>query len=78
MSGLIRSVLNVFIAIEFQIEHHLFPTMPRCNLSTCMLLVKEFCRENNLPYMVNNYFEGYAMNLKQLENIAHLAHSEAS
>ncbi|KJH47188.1 stearoyl-CoA 9-desaturase [Dictyocaulus viviparus] len=58
--------------LNYQIEHHLFPTMPRCNLRTCMFLVKEFCRENNLPYLVNDYFEGYAMNLKQLENIADL------
>ncbi|XGW32123.1 hypothetical protein V3C99_010365 [Haemonchus contortus] len=64
--------------LNYQIEHHLFPTMPRCNLNTCMRLVKEFCRENNLPYLVNDYFEGYALNLKQLENIAHLSKTKAN
>ncbi|PIO73923.1 hypothetical protein TELCIR_04090 [Teladorsagia circumcincta] len=65
-------------ALTEQIEHHLFPTMPRCNLNTCMRLVKEFCRENNLPYLVNDYFEGYALNLKQLENIARLSRAKAA
>uniref|UniRef100_A0A158QLE0 FA_desaturase domain-containing protein n=1 Tax=Haemonchus placei TaxID=6290 RepID=A0A158QLE0_HAEPC len=64
--------------LNYQIEHHLFPTMPRCNLNTCMRLVKEFCRENNLPYLVNDYFEGYALNLKQLENIARLSKAKAN
>ncbi|KAK6032185.1 hypothetical protein OSTOST_01639, partial [Ostertagia ostertagi] len=63
---------------QASIEHHLFPTMPRCNLNTCMRLVKEFCRENNLPYLVNDYFEGYALNLKQLENIARLSRTKAN
>ncbi|CAJ0601473.1 unnamed protein product [Cylicocyclus nassatus] len=64
--------------LNYQIEHHLFPTMPRCNLNTCMKLVKEFCRENNLPYLVNDYFDGYALNLKQLENIARLTHTKSN
>ncbi|KIH69082.1 stearoyl-CoA 9-desaturase [Ancylostoma duodenale] len=64
--------------LNYQIEHHLFPTMPRCNLNTCMKMVKEFCKENNLPYLVNDYFEGYALNLKQLENIAHMITSKAN
>ncbi|CAB3409512.1 unnamed protein product [Caenorhabditis bovis] len=59
--------------LNYQIEHHLFPTMPRCNLNECMKYVKEFCKENNLPYLVNDYFEGYALNLQQLKNMADVA-----
>lgn len=58
--------------LNFQIEHHLFPTMPRCNLGKCSMLVRDFCAENGLPYMVDGYWAGYQLNLKQLENVANL------
>lgn len=38
-----------------------------------MPLVKEFCMENNLPYMVNGYFEGWFMEIQQMAAIAKLA-----
>lgn len=63
--------------LNYQIEHHLFPTMPRCNLSKSVRYVKEFCAENNLPYLVNDYFEGYALNLKQLKNISDVVTKQA-
>ncbi|CAI5449813.1 unnamed protein product [Caenorhabditis angaria] len=59
--------------LNYQIEHHLFPTMPRHNLNTVMPMVKEFCRENDLPYMVDDYFTGYQKELHQFENIAKIA-----
>ncbi|PAV81456.1 hypothetical protein WR25_22276 [Diploscapter pachys] len=59
--------------LNFQIEHHLFPTMPRCNLGKCSMLVRDFCKENGLPYMVDGYWAGYQLNLKQLENVANLS-----
>uniref|UniRef100_A0A183FM47 FA_desaturase domain-containing protein n=1 Tax=Heligmosomoides polygyrus TaxID=6339 RepID=A0A183FM47_HELPZ len=68
----------VWGGLNYQIEHHLFPTMPRCNLNKCMKLVKEFCRENDLPYLVDDFFAGYALNLKQLENIAVLAKAKTN
>ncbi|GMS95011.1 hypothetical protein PENTCL1PPCAC_17186, partial [Pristionchus entomophagus] len=37
--------------LNYQIEHHLFPTMPRCYLNDCSKLVKEFCKENGLEYL---------------------------
>ncbi|KAK0420684.1 hypothetical protein QR680_014825 [Steinernema hermaphroditum] len=56
--------------LNYQIEHHLFPTMPRCNLTRASRLVKEFCKDNNLPYLVDDYITGYKENLRQLENMA--------
>ncbi|CAD6194233.1 unnamed protein product [Caenorhabditis auriculariae] len=63
----------VWGGLNYQIEHHLFPTMPRCNLNKCMKYVKEFCRENKLPYMVDDYVTGYSLNLQQLKNMAEIA-----
>ncbi len=36
--------------LNFQIEHHLFPTMPRPNLAKAQRLVYAFCSEHNLSY----------------------------
>ncbi|VDK73642.1 unnamed protein product [Onchocerca ochengi] len=59
--------------LNYQIEHHLFPSMPRHNLKVVMPLVKEFCMENDLPYMVNGYFEGWLMEIQQMAVVAKLA-----
>ncbi|CAJ0568102.1 unnamed protein product, partial [Mesorhabditis spiculigera] len=58
--------------LNYQVEHHLFPTMPRCNLGKCSELVKQFCKDTKLPYLCDDFFVGYALNLKQLENMSHV------
>ena len=35
---------------NYQIEHHLFPSMPRCNLRHAQVIVKSFCRQQAIPY----------------------------
>ncbi len=40
----------VFGGLNYQIEHHLFPTMPRPNLARAQELVRAFCTEHNLGY----------------------------
>ncbi|GGO90669.1 fatty acid desaturase family protein [Wenjunlia tyrosinilytica] len=36
--------------LNYQIEHHLFPTMPRGNLRRAQPLVKDYCLRKGLPY----------------------------
>lgn len=36
--------------LQFQIEHHLFPRMPRHNLRAASKLVRRACREAELHY----------------------------
>lgn len=38
--------------LNFQIEHHLFPTMPRHNLYKIQPLVMSLCKKHNIPYVV--------------------------
>lgn len=38
--------------LNFQIEHHLFPTMPRHNLYKIAPLVKSLCEKHGVPYVV--------------------------
>nr|WPS91100.1 front-end fatty acid desaturase group B [Hediste diversicolor] len=38
--------------LNYQIEHHLFPTMPRHNYHKVAPLVKSLCEKHDLPYVV--------------------------
>jgi fatty acid desaturase len=40
----------LFGGLNYQIEHHLFPTMPRSHFAAARALVKPFCAEYGLPY----------------------------
>jgi len=42
--------------LNYQIEHHLFPTMPRHNLSKVKPLVEEFCRQHKLHYQTGSFW----------------------
>jgi len=59
--------------LNYQIEHHLFPTMPRHNLSRATLKIKAFCKENNLPYLCSDFYEGLLKVLHFLNSIGQIA-----
>ena len=40
----------LFGGLNYQIEHHLFPTIPRANLGAARAIVRPFCAEQGLPY----------------------------
>ncbi|MBI2581402.1 acyl-CoA desaturase [Candidatus Woesearchaeota archaeon] len=60
----------VYGGLNYQIEHHLFPTMPRSNFKKCKALVMRFCRENSLPYVETGVFRSYRIILGELRKIA--------
>ena len=37
--------------LNYQIEHHLFPSMPRSQLKYAAPIVEAFCKERNVPYV---------------------------
>ena len=39
-----------FIGLNYQIEHHLFPTLPRNRLRAARRIVRRFCAERDIPY----------------------------
>jgi fatty acid desaturase len=47
----------VFGGLEHQIEHHLFPALPRHGLLVAEPFVREYCRKRGLPYEVLPYTE---------------------
>ncbi len=52
--------------LNYQIEHHLFPSMPRPNLRRSQALIKEFCRQRGLPYCEASLGGSYAQALRYL------------
>lgn len=58
--------------LNYQIEHHLFPTMPRHNLSKSKPIVEDFCKENDLPYRSFSYSECLLSILNRLAYVASL------
>jgi fatty acid desaturase len=55
--------------LNYQIEHHLFPNMPRPNLRHAQPLVREFCRRHDLPYAEASLFGSYAEALRHLHAV---------
>ena len=45
--------------LNYQIEHHLFPTMPRNKLKAARLVVKEYCCERAIPYYETSIWQSY-------------------
>lgn len=50
----------VFGGLEYQIEHHLFPSMPRAGLSKAAPFVRAYCERNGLPYHQQSFVRSIA------------------
>ena len=46
--------------LDAQIEHHLFPTMPRANLKRARALVRSFCDDESIDYVEASPWRAYA------------------
>lgn len=52
--------------LQFQVEHHLFPRLPRCQLRRIKPIVIEYCKKHNLNYRSAGFLEANRMTLKVL------------
>jgi delta8-fatty-acid desaturase len=59
--------------LQFQAVHHLFPRVPRHNLRKLSALVKEFCAETDIEYMVHDFVAGNGVVLGRLQQVAEQA-----
>jgi len=55
--------------LNYQIEHHLFPSMPRPSLRRSQPLISEFCRQHGLPYCQSSLLGSYAQALRHLHAV---------
>jgi fatty acid desaturase len=59
--------------LNYQIEHHLFPSMPRPNLRHSQALIREFCLQRGLPYAETSLGDSYVQALRYLNTMASLS-----
>ena len=52
--------------LNYQIEHHLFPSMPRPNLRAAQPVVREFCASRGVAYTELSPYDSYAAGLRHL------------
>jgi fatty acid desaturase len=64
-----RLVDFVLGGLNYQIEHHLFPNMPRPNLRRAQPLVRAFCQHHGLPYTEASLFGSYAEAVRHLHAV---------
>jgi len=55
--------------LNYQIEHHLFPSMPRNNLKEAQKVIKLFCQEHEITYHETGMFQSYKEILQFLHEI---------
>ena len=55
--------------LNYQIEHHLFPSMPRPSLKRVQPLVREFCAELGVPYVECGVASSYGQALGHLNTV---------
>jgi fatty acid desaturase len=55
--------------LNYQIEHHLFPSMPRPNLRLAQPLVREFCERRGVVYTEVSALDSYAIGLRHLHDV---------
>jgi fatty acid desaturase len=64
-----RLVDFVLGGLNYQIEHHLFPNMPRPNLRRAQPLIRAFCTRHNIPYTEATMFGSYAEAIRHLHSV---------
>eukprot|EP01018_Ginkgo_biloba_P015311 Gb_14711 [translate_table: standard] len=56
--------------LQFQVEHHCFPRVPRQNLRKLVDFVKPLCEKHNLPYKSASFWEANVMLIRTLRSAA--------
>jgi fatty acid desaturase len=72
MSRDIRGNIALDIAmggLNYQIEHHLFPSMPRPHLRAAAPLIAQFCVAHDVPYTQTGLFESYGIVVRYINRV---------
>jgi len=56
--------------LQYQVDHHLFPSLPRHNLGKANKLVKLFCKEHGVSYHEADMWQGTVEVLSHLDKVA--------
>ena len=66
---------NMFVdwfcgGLQYQVDHHLFPMIPRHNLGKVHKLVESFCKEHGVTYHEANMMDGTVEVLSHLDAVS--------
>jgi len=64
-----RWVEHFMGGLNYQVEHHLFPNMPRPNLRAARLVVRRFCAEHDVPYTETSLIRSYSIVVQYLNRV---------
>ncbi|WBB66658.1 acyl-CoA desaturase [Micromonospora sp. WMMD812] len=64
-----RFVDTALGGLNYQIEHHLFPNMPRANLRRAQPIVRDYCAERGIPYEETGLVDSYRQALGHLHEV---------
>ncbi|KAJ7951233.1 Delta(8)-fatty-acid desaturase [Quillaja saponaria] len=56
--------------LQFQLEHHLFPRLPRCQLRKISPVVRDLCKKHNLPYRSLSFWDANVSTIRTLRTAA--------
>lgn len=60
---------NLMGGLNYQVEHHLFPSMARPNLRKAHDIVAEYCRENDITLVEMNLLASYRVIMQHLNKV---------
>ncbi|QIN81485.1 acyl-CoA desaturase [Rubrobacter tropicus] len=55
--------------LNYQIEHHLFPRLPRNKLKEAQPIIKDFCRKHEIPFHETSVLQSYREILSHLHEV---------
>jgi fatty acid desaturase len=55
--------------LNYQIEHHLFPSMPRPNLRHSRAIVRAYCERHGVAYLETTLIRSYGQALRHLHEV---------
>ncbi|GAB2245075.1 hypothetical protein Droror1_Dr00000568 [Drosera rotundifolia] len=60
----------VYGGLQFQLEHHLFPRLPQCQLRKIAPLVRDLSKKHNLPYRSLSFLDANIWTIRTLRTAA--------
>ncbi|MCS3845024.1 fatty acid desaturase [Microbacterium sp. AK031] len=55
--------------LNYQIEHHLFPSMPRPHLRRAAPMIAAYCRAHDVPYVQTGLFASYGIVVRYINRV---------
>ncbi len=64
-----RCIDTAMGGLNYQIEHHLFPSMPRPHLRVASPMIAEYCRTHDVPYTQTRLWESYGIVVRYINRV---------